>query len=1138
MRARLGILAVTLLAAAGLIAAQQVSAAPACTTTWTAAGDGSWHTAANWDNGLPTAGSIVCIPAGHTVTHSTGTTAIADLLADGNLTLSGGTLQITDTANDSRIGTFAQTNGTLGGAAKVVLTNGGTWGGGTWGDDGTTVIPAGKTLSLNLFQVSLTGSRVMDNLGNVLFATAASGLSRLNTARIVNESSGVIRKTVGSSTQTATTSAISAPVENDGKIESIAALGNLSLGAGSGGTSTGTYGSAGAAGQVQLTGNAAYTLGDGAKLLGGTVLSGNNITIPAGATVSANGARETQGTLGGAGTLAITGGTFTYSGGTMNGSGLTSVASAATLAVTGPISIGDTRTLDVGGVMTITGDTFVGFSANALIHVLAGGAMRKTGGTNATGSLVTVPVRNDGAIESQSGRLELFKGSGAADTGSFQGKDAANRLVLSGTGHVLDGAAKLLDFTEIAGKVDVEAGATLPVANEIYETNGSLLSGDMSLTGILHWSGGDQSGPGTTTIAPGGQVLVENSCSHAVLRDGRRLVNQGTMRLTRHSVVATFGNPDPAIESSGTIDIDDSVAGDCADSGFTGNGRLHNTGTITKHGGAGAAKLFTALDNDGTLQVATGTVKMSSADTVTQSGSFESAAGATYAFQDGSFVLDTTASLTGSPSITGAELRIPDGVTVTVPAGATMLLDGGGITGAGTVRIFGTLTWRKGGQVGPGTTAIEPGGTATIVSADPLNPVYAALTGRALVNEGTVTVENGVLSAFGGASILNRGLFAVTGASDLVGSGSAGGFSGLFHNVGTLRKTGVGSVPAGIALDNDGTLEVLGGSLDAKGLLNYTREPSAGGSGAIVDGTYVVRAGSTLGVPGRVQVIAGHVVLDGAGSTLTTHDSVTDPPKDALADLRTIAGNGELELAGGKSMSTTAASGAFMNSGSLRLGNGTTFNATGGYAQAADAVLRAAASETPALLAVTGNAALAGRLDVLSAPATVAKVIGHGTHTGTFGTVTGTGFTVTYDADGVNVHAPGHVAVAEGRAPAEAAPAPPAAARQLRLDAAALSVSGPWARRGDYLVVTRRGAKLIRRGVSGRGLDIVAATGPRAGAISVSWAGHTRTVSLRSAKPRRRTIHVLRLGSTRNGTVVVRTCSARRVAIASLAVRR
>jgi hypothetical protein len=260
-----------------------------------------------------------------------------------------------------------------------------------------------------------------------------------------------------------------------------------------------------------------------------------------------------------------------------------------------------------------------------------------------------------------------------------------------------------------------------------------------------------------------------------------------------------------------------------------------------------------------------------------------------------------------------------------------------------------------------------------------------------------------------------------------------------------------------------------------------------------------VRAGSTLGVPGELQIVAGRVVLDGAGSQVQTSDFSGDPPTDAMADLRKIAGNGELELAGGKAMSTTAASGAFTNAGSLRLGSGTTFNATGGYTQAPGPVLRTAASGTPGLLAVTGAAALAGRLDVLAAPATVANVVTYGSRTGTFSTVTGTGFTV---------------------------------------DAAALTVSGPWARRGAYLVSTRRGAKLVRRGVSGRGLDIVAATGPRAGAVRVTWAGRSRTFSLRAATRGRRTIKVLRLARSRTGTVVVRTRSARPVAIASLVVRR
>ena len=85
---------------------------------------------------------------------------------------------------------------------------------------------------------------------------------------------------------------------------------------------------------------------------------------------------------------------------------------------------------------------------------------------------------------------------------------------------------------------------------------------------------------------------------------------------------------------------------------------------------------------------------------------------------------------------------------------------------------------------------------------------------------------------------------------------------------------------------------------------------------------------------------------------------------------------------------------------------------------------------------------LACRLDVLSAPATAAKVVGYGSHAGTFGAVTGSGFTISHDSGGVNVHAPGHLTVADGPAPAEAAPAPAppvAAVPELELRAAAFT---------------------------------------------------------------------------------------------------
>ena len=96
-------------------------------------------------------------------------------------------------------------------------------------------------------------------------------------------------------------------MENDGKVESVAALGRLVLSERLGRRRpTGTYGSAGAAGEVELAGSGGHELGNGAKLLGGAVIDGAVDVTRRGPVTAAN-ARMDSGTLGGAGVLSITG---------------------------------------------------------------------------------------------------------------------------------------------------------------------------------------------------------------------------------------------------------------------------------------------------------------------------------------------------------------------------------------------------------------------------------------------------------------------------------------------------------------------------------------------------------------------------------------------------------------------------------------------------------------------------------------------------------------------------------------------------------------------------------------------------------------------------------------------------------------
>src|SRR5204862_40515 len=79
-------------------------------------------------------------------------------------TISGGTLNLTDTGNDSNVATLAQSNGTLGGAATLNVTGTFTWSGGTMSDAGTTAVAAGATVNQTGFVTAALG-RTIDNLG-------------------------------------------------------------------------------------------------------------------------------------------------------------------------------------------------------------------------------------------------------------------------------------------------------------------------------------------------------------------------------------------------------------------------------------------------------------------------------------------------------------------------------------------------------------------------------------------------------------------------------------------------------------------------------------------------------------------------------------------------------------------------------------------------------------------------------------------------------------------------------------------------------------------------------------------------------------------------------------------------------------
>ena len=117
------------------------------------------------------------------------------------------------------------------------------------------------------------------------------------------------------------------------------------------GTATGSFGGAAATGTVEFDAGT-YTLA-GATLPGHVKLAGGTLQVADASSVTVSGANTmTAGTVGGTGTFALTGGTWTWTGGTMSDAGTTSIAAAATVSQNGFASLANGRVVENAGTMT------------------------------------------------------------------------------------------------------------------------------------------------------------------------------------------------------------------------------------------------------------------------------------------------------------------------------------------------------------------------------------------------------------------------------------------------------------------------------------------------------------------------------------------------------------------------------------------------------------------------------------------------------------------------------------------------------------------------------------------------------------------------------------------------------------------
>ena len=656
-------------------------------------GDFFWANALNWStDALPGVADDVVVDFGGVtvdlddvgVTHT-----VSSLFSNDNLTLSDGTLSISNVATIN--GDLTLAGGNLDGAADVTITGLTSWpnAASTIAGSGTLFATGGLDINFGAGtnrtfsrDIELDGTSTWTASGGSSLFTGAQQVTNLGTLEVGN-TGGTITISTTFFDNTAT-----------GTIDKNAGAGTLTM--------SGFYGNSGdfivGSGGVRLNNANTHTgdfiVGAGAALLvdGATTLSGGSVsglgsvtsgnpgsvlvvngpttydvgsTTISGGTITFNTDTDTDtlvisggstGTLNGSGDVTVSGTTAWFADGTtIGGSGTLFADGGLTLAMAG----GTTRTLDRTVQMSGTS----AWSTTGLSTVNGNGKFINAGtinATNAGGSITVAPeLDNLGTVNVLSGDLILTNNGAHASSFNISG------------GAVLDFLSGIHDFLDNAvfaggGQVDVN-GATLNLPNAAsglsFSANTTLNASSGSITGV-----GDVSfdTPGTTHTI---------DASYNV--SGTTTVN-GTNTVVDVNSTATFGGL--SLQNGGDANL-----------------QAANIGALSI-GGVG-----NALTASGALS--TTTANLGSGCTVAGTGSWASNGGFSSSGTTIGLGFINTSTMSADSGVTSftngytqsAGLTRLNGGDVTV--GGVMNLNGGSLTGTGDIN----------GNVSVGAAAITPG---------------------------------------------------------------------------------------------------------------------------------------------------------------------------------------------------------------------------------------------------------------------------------------------------------------------------------------------------------------------------------------------------------------------------------------------
>jgi subtilisin-like proprotein convertase family protein len=839
----------------------------AATLTWTGAVNSDWQTAGNWSPAqVPTASDTVNINSG-TVTVTT-----TALFATNNF--SGGTLS----------GTLTVANG------KTM-----NWTSGTVASDGAVTVASGATLNLSgpvtkVLQGGLTNAgTVRWSDGTVFFYGNPYSGRLVNLAGATFEAQGDLQLAAQYGTP---------PFDNSGTFRKTAGSGNTSftgvnfnnLATGtvdvqtgtlylpSGGTLDGTWtlasgtllhlagGTFGANGLVQITGQGLGRITSATVLLNLAPAKLPKWDIVSG-DVTLNGTVTNldfaSGTLHGTNTVR---GVMNWTSGTVASDGAVTVASGATLNLSGPVTkvlqggltnAGTVRWSD--GTVFFYGNPYSGrlvnlagatFEAQGDLQLAAqygtppfdnSGTFRKTAGSGNT-SFTGVNFNNlaTGTVDVQTGTLFLPSGGTLDGTwtlasgtllhlaGGTFGANGPVQITGQGLGRITSATVLLNLAPAKLPKWDIVSGdVTLNGTVTNLDFASGTLHGTNTVRGVMNWTSGTVASDGAVTVASGATLNLSGPVTK-VLQGG--LTNAGTVRWS-DGTVFFYGNP----YSGRLVNLAGATfeaQGDLQLAAQYGTPPFDNSGTFRKTAGSGNTS-FTGVNFNnlatGTVGVQTGTLFLPSGGTL--DGTWTLASGTLLHLAGGTFGANGPVQITGQGlgRITSATVllnlapaKLPkwDIVSGDVTLNGTVTnLDFASGTLHGTNTVRGVMNWTSGTVASDGAVTVASGATLNLSG-----PVTKVLQGG-LTNAGTVRWSDGTVFFYGNpysGRLVNLAGATFEAQGDLQLAAQYG--TPPFDNSGTFRKTaGSGSTAFnGVPFANTGTIEALSGTLAFNGGYSMT----------------------------------------------------------------------------------------------------------------------------------------------------------------------------------------------------------------------------------------------------------------------------------------------------------------------------